>query len=53
MKGNYQRALCWLCFLNRVATRLDVESRCPMHGLIRDRVLAIVQVDVQFLDGEV
>jgi len=43
------RPLCWLCFLDRVATRLDAESHCPFHGLIRDRVLGIVHIDAGFL----
>ena len=42
--------LCWLCFLAHVGTRLDAKSRCAIHGLVKDRVLGIVQVDVKLLD---
>lgn len=44
-----RRPVCWICFVAGVVTRLDDESRCPMHGLVRDRVLGIVQVDTRIL----
>ena len=43
-------ALCWLCFLAHVETRLDAQSRCVVHGLVKDRVLGIVRVDVTLLE---
>jgi hypothetical protein len=43
------RPVCWLCLLDRVRTDLDAASRCPVHGLVRDRVLGFVQVDVRLL----
>jgi hypothetical protein len=42
--------LCWLCFLDHDATVLDAASCCPKHGLVKDRVLGIVQVDTRMLD---
>lgn len=44
-----ERPLCWLCFVNHDETRLDEQSRCPFHGLMKDRVLGIVRVDVRML----
>lgn len=41
--------LCWLCFVGHVETRLDSESRCPTHGLVKDRVLGLVRVDERLL----
>ena len=42
--------LCWLCFVARIRTELDTDSRCPMHGLVRDRVLGLVRVDIRMLE---
>lgn len=44
-----KQPVCWICFLEHVETRLDADSRCPLHGLIRDRVLGIVRVSETFL----
>lgn len=41
--------VCWLCFLDHIETRLDAESRCPIHGLVKDRVLGLVRMAVGFL----
>ena len=43
-------AFCWLCALDRIVQRLDAKSCCVMHGLVKDRILGIVQVDVRFLE---
>jgi len=40
--------LCWLCLVSRVETRLDTDSKCSIHGLVKDRVLGFVRVDVGF-----
>jgi len=42
-------ALCWLCFLDHIETRLDTASRCSIHGLVKDRVLGMIRVDVNLL----
>jgi hypothetical protein len=44
-----RRPLCWLCFVARVESRLDAESMCVVHGLVKDRVLGFVQVDERIL----
>lgn len=46
MNGSH---LCWLCCLDNIPTPLDAESKCPMHGLVKDRVLCMIQVDVKLL----
>jgi hypothetical protein len=46
-----QPLCCW-CVINRVETRLDADSRCPVHGLVRDRLLGFVRMDVKFLTEE-
>ena len=43
---------CW-CALAHVDTRLDADSRCPVHGLVLDRFLGTVRMDVRFLTAEV
>jgi len=48
----HQRALCWLCFLQHIRTHLDADSRCPVHGLLKDRVLGIVRVDTKLLEDQ-
>lgn len=45
----YISPLCWLCFLDHNGTPLDEASRCPIHGLVRDRVLGLVRIDERFL----
>lgn len=47
-----QNAVCWLCFVVRVETRLNDDSRCPIHGLVKDRVLGLVRVDTRLLDDK-
>jgi len=47
------RPPCWLCLMNGYVVRLNVSSRCPIHGMVRDRVLTIVQVDTRLLKGRV
>jgi len=49
MTRSVDRPLCWLCFVAHDETRLDSDDRCPIHGLVRDRVIGIVQVDISFL----
>jgi hypothetical protein len=43
------RRLCWLCFVGGLRNQLDSESRCHAHGLVLDRLIAIVQVDTRLL----
>lgn len=47
-----RRPLCCWCAINYVETRLDADSRCPVHGLVLDRLLGTVRLDVRFMDND-
>ncbi len=39
---------CW-CAVNGQEAILDASGRCPKHGIVRDRLLGVVQVDKRLL----
>lgn len=41
--------LCCWCFVLQIKTVLDAESRCPVHGLVKDRILGLVRMDTRLL----
>ncbi len=45
------KPVCWLCWLDDYAPQLlSSDSRCAIHGLVLDRILGIVQVDVRLVE---